>query len=85
MGTWIEFRCENRAEASSEGRGPQVGDRCLSHDNVGLMDMANDTRESLLETMRMLEEEARDDGWKKTRAGWICKYCVNAMKAEGND
>lgn len=81
MATWIEFRCENRTEPSSEGRGINVGDRCLSHDNVGPMDTANDSRVSILETIRFLEKEARDGGWKKTREGWICPFCVKAMRA----
>lgn len=74
MATWIEFRCENRTEPSSEGRGLKVGDRCLSHDNAGPMEMAGDTKASILDTVRELEAEARKDGWKKTREGWVCPF-----------
>lgn len=79
MATWIELRCENRAYPSSEGRGLNVGDRCLSHDNAGPMEMAGDTRANILETVRELEAEARKDGWKKTREGWVCPFCVKAL------
>jgi len=78
MGTWIEIRCENRSESSAEGRGINVGDRCYSHDNAGPMDMANDTRASVAETLRVLDEDAKSSGWKKTREGWICPFCVKS-------
>lgn len=81
MATWIEIRCENRTDPSSEGRGLKVGDRCLSHDNSGPMDMAGDTRASILDTVRELEAEARNDGWKKTREGWVCPFCVKALNS----
>lgn len=81
MGTWIEIRCENRSEPSAEGRGIKVGDRCYSHDNSGPMDMASDTRASVAETLRFLNEDARESGWKKTREGWICPFCVMALKS----
>lgn len=79
MGTWIEFRCENRTEPTADGRGLNVGDRCLSHDNIGPMEMACDTNTSILETVSELTAEARNDGWKKTRGGWVCPFCVKAM------
>jgi len=82
MGTWIEIRCENRSEPSAEGRGIKVGDRCYSNDNAGPMDMADDTRASVVETLRFLDADARDSGWKKTRAGWICPYCVIALSVK---
>ena len=50
--------------------------RCYSLDNIGPMDMAEDNRASLLETMRFLEQEARGDGWKKTKDGWVCPFCA---------
>lgn len=81
MGTWIEIRCENRSNSNSEGRGLKVGDRCYSHDNAGPMEMANDTRTSVTETLKSLDEDARSDGWKKTREGWICPFCVQALKS----
>lgn len=80
MGIWIEYRCENRTASSSGDRLPE-GKRCLSHDNAGPMDMADDTRESVVETLKFLDEEARQSGWKKTRAGWICPFCIEARKS----
>lgn len=79
MGTWIEYRCENRTEPSAEGPGIKIGDRCLSSDNAGPMAMADDTRASVLEVIRELDEEALESGWKKTRSGWICPFCVKSM------
>ncbi|CRN65986.1 hypothetical protein SAMN05216576_107245 [Ectopseudomonas chengduensis] len=74
MATWIEIRCENRGKVSEEEAAPTK--RCYSSDNIGPMDMAEDNRASLLETMRFLEKDARDDGWKKTKEGWVCPFCA---------
>lgn len=75
MGTWIEFRCENRSEASADGAS-WPGKRCWSHDNEGPMDMALDTRASVVETLQGMERHAIASGWKKTRDGWICPFCA---------
>lgn len=43
--------------------------------------MAEDTRASVVETLQLLDDEARSSGWKKMKSeGWICPYCVEAMK-----
>lgn len=81
MSTWIEFRCENRTEPSAEGPGLKVGDRCLPNDNAGPMAMALDTRASILGVLSELDAEARQEGWKKTREGWICPFCVSVMNS----
>lgn len=75
MGIWIEYHCENRLNKSAEGL-PRVGHRCLSHDDAGPMDMAADTSASLAQALRLLDEEALSNGWKKTSNGWICPYCL---------
>ncbi len=79
MGIWIEYRCENRTEPSSEGAGLAVGDQCYSRDNSGPMEMAGDTRASVIETLKFLDEDARGSGWVKTREGWFCPFCVNKL------
>lgn len=79
MGTWIELRCEQRSESSADGDGIK---RCWSHDNAGPMEMAGDTRASLIETMRNLEAQARSTAWKKTQVGWVCPFCAPLMKAD---
>lgn len=81
MGTWIEYRCENRAEKSADDA-EHVGSRCYSHTNDGPMEMANDNRADISKTLTLLDSIAKDDGWKKTKEGWICPYCVAAMKIE---
>lgn len=78
MATWIELRCENRGTSTEDG------ERCWSDDNSGPMGMAGDTRESLLETVRDLEKDARDFGWQKTREGWLCTHCVAIVGKTGN-
>jgi hypothetical protein len=45
------------------------------------MEMAGDTKASILDTVRELEAEARKDGWKKTREGWVCPFCVKALNS----
>lgn len=80
MGTWIELRCENRAELSAEGRGINVGERCYSHDNAGPMEMSGDTKASINETINSLAEEAESHGWLKNASGWFCPYCVKALE-----
>ena len=75
MATWLELRCENRGNPSS-GLNHRQETRCYSHKNEGPMEMASDTRASVLETLRELEDEARKANWKRTRYGWICPYCA---------
>lgn len=75
MATWLELRCEMREETFADG---DYDGRCWSHDNRGPMDMADDNRASLLETIRAMEEAGRSIGWKKTREGWVCPFCVSA-------
>ncbi|MFJ7794363.1 hypothetical protein [Pseudomonas sp. NPDC096950] len=79
MATWIEYRCENRFNKSSGDSLPE-NERCYSHDNRGPMEMAEDTRASVIETLQQLDDEARSGGWKKTREGWLCPFCVEAIK-----
>lgn len=73
MGIWIELRCENRSNPSAEGIAGSR--RCCSHDNAGPMEMASDTRASVVETLREIEANARATGWEKTKYGWICPHC----------
>jgi len=75
MGTWIEFRCEERSD-EVEGHGLSIGERCYTADNTGPMGMADDTRADLLALVRSLEEDARSLGWVKKRVGWVCPFCV---------
>lgn len=71
MGFWIELRCENRDNPSA---GPIVGDdgslkRCYSHNNRGPGNLADDTRESVLDVLRDIEQGAKGSGWVKTKYG----------------
>lgn len=75
MGMWIEIRCERRVEEASYGL--QGGGRCLSHDNVGPMGEAHDTRADVSALIQELEGQARNDGWVKTRKGWVCPRCYS--------
>lgn len=81
MGVWIELRCENRDSADVTGtwNGTRY-ERCLSHDNDGPMGEASETNAKVVRLLSNLGKEALASGWKKTRAGWICPYCVQAMK-----
>jgi len=79
MGTWIEFRCENREEPTAEG---SEHDCCLSHNNAGPMEMAEDTRVDLIATVRQLEREAREAGWIRTNEGWVCPYCAPRLQPD---
>jgi hypothetical protein len=76
MATWIEFRCENRDNPSAHATPKNWGERCDSHDNNGPMEMSNDNQKSIIATVQYLEREAKKSGWKKTKYGWICKYCA---------
>lgn len=72
MGTWIELRCEKHGPATGFG----LDDRCYSDTNHGPMGMAADTRKSVADTLKDLEQEARRGGWKRTRFGWVCPHCA---------
>lgn len=61
------------------GRGG-AGNGCESNRNVGPMAMAaTDTREAVLQTLRELDQDARDSGWVKSRDGWVCAYCAGQL------
>lgn len=77
MGTWIELRCEKSSEKCAEG--DHLG-RCWSHDNNGPMGMAEDNRASLHKKIREIEANGRSSGWKKTKEGWVCPFCVEASR-----
>lgn len=79
MGTWIEFRCENRGEPSADGHGEHHGQRCYSHINSGPMEIAEDTHASVLATLRKMAKQAREEGWVKTPDGWVCPFCVRTL------
>jgi hypothetical protein len=66
MATWIEMRCENRSEGT-EG--------CWSDENGGPMDMAADDQKSVLAVLKSLHDQAKKEGWVKTRDGWVCPVC----------
>ena len=76
MATWIELRCENRGATCSPNR-------CLSDDNAGPMDMANDDQKSVLAVLKRLGDEARREGWVRTRDGWVCSVC-NGVELANN-
>ncbi|MBY4887755.1 hypothetical protein K5Y32_07385 [Pantoea sp. DY-15] len=71
MAIWIEFRCELRSEGIED-----QSKRCLSDDNIGPMEMAGDTQKSVNETISMLGEIAKKEGWVRTRDGWVCPNCM---------
>jgi hypothetical protein len=75
MGIWIEIRCENSGNQSSNAKPGSWDERCWSHDNAGPMGMSSDTQASAIELLRNLERRGRAEGWKKTQYGWICPHC----------
>lgn len=81
MGTWIEFRCENRCEPSAENT-PWETDGCWSHRNAGPMELAEDTRVDLIATVRTMERQARGYGWIRTKEGWVCPYCAPRLQPD---
>lgn len=83
MGIWIELRCEGRGDNPRGGEEVRSGSRCLSHANAGPMGLARDTRESALATIKLLENEARTSGWKRTRNGWACPHCAKVRLSHG--
>lgn len=73
MATWLEFRCENRSNESAKG---DYHNHCWSIDNAGPVGMASDSRESVAGVLRGMGQEAKASGWKRTKYGWVCEYCV---------
>ena len=73
MATWIEIRCEERGSGDFRNR-------CWSDDNTGPMEMSEDDNTSIMRTVAILRKEAREAGWKRTKAGWVCPTCA---KREG--
>jgi hypothetical protein len=78
MAIWIEFRCEGLIDPDAArnpyGQGAEF--RCLSADNAGPMEMANDTLVSVRATVLSLAEEATHGGWKRLPDGWTCPRCI---------
>lgn len=76
MSTWIEFRCEIKGACFDK---PSDVGKCWSNNNVGPMDMALDTRKSVVETIQSMEKDAVNTGWVKTKDGWVCPFCKSAI------
>ena len=72
MAIWMELRCELRGDGRRES-----DDRCLSDDNTGPHGMALDSCRSASLSATELFEEAKIDGWKRTKEGWVCPNCLN--------
>lgn len=66
----MELRCGRL------GDGDGNGERCLSADNNGPMIMASDTCKSASITATKLFTEAKENGWKHTKDGWVCPICL---------
>jgi hypothetical protein len=65
---WIELRCERRSEGDN---------RCLSDDNEGPMRGALDSVKDATATLRSIEFDAKQSGWKKVRGeGWVRPNCL---------
>lgn len=81
MGIWMEIRCEARTQDFAEQMAKGVSRaRCWSHQNAGPMDMASDTQASVLDVLRGMERDAKQAGWVKTKAGWVCPDCAKHMR-----
>lgn len=65
MGTFVELRCENHTEQCCKA-GIQMGR------------LAFDTQAGVLLTLNIVEANARKNGWRKTRQGWLCAYCATS-------
>lgn len=76
MATWVELRCERRGETPAKWSMERGQEQCWSDVNEGPQQMASDTAESVRRTLKDLASEARDLGWKKTKGGWVCPYCL---------
>lgn len=66
MCTWIELRCDKRGE----------NQKCMSNQNTGPMELSGDARAEINATLKMIADEARKSGWKKTKDGWVCPRCL---------
>ncbi|MBX8914269.1 hypothetical protein [Enterobacter ludwigii] len=71
MAIWMELRCERRGEGRSSRENP-----CFSDENSGPMLMADDTKKGVSVVAGDLFEEARIDGWKRLKEGWVCPNCI---------
>lgn len=82
MGIFMELRCEGRGD----GRDKYSGTRCISDDNNGPHSFCDDTLKSTSIGWRDIQAEAKADGWKKLKDGWVCPNCLKheASLVEGN-
>lgn len=76
MSTWLEFRCEIKGSCFTH---PADEGKCWSNNNVGPMDMAQDTRRSVVETLQRMETHAVQSGWVRTKEGWVCPVCIKGI------
>lgn len=75
MATWIEFRCEYRG-TSEYNKG-----ECWSDSNAGPMGMADDANADILGVLAGLRAEAKESGWVRRAAGWVCPECDRSLRA----
>lgn len=69
---WIELKCDSRLPG------------CVSDGSAYPMCMSGTNRPQITAAIKWLEREGRTAGWVRTRDGWMCPRCKDAITGKRN-
>ena len=78
MGYWIEIICDVRTPSENA----RYEAHCWSNRNANPGVLSNNTAGERSAAIRMMEAEARENGWRRRRSGWICPGCIAAQESK---
>lgn len=72
MAFWMELHCDLRREGYLPGT---FNERCLTLSNSHPGVLVDSHAAGVRTGQRLLAQEAKARGWKRTRQGWACPGC----------
>lgn len=80
MGVWVELHCDAREE-DLWVRYNLI--RCLTNNNEGPREMAQNSKGSMLQVHSRLVQQGRDAGWRTLSGRWTCPNCIQIRQRRG--
>ena len=78
MAYWLEIICDVRRS----GRNEFGENTCFSAKNANPGGLSGNLASERAASFRVIASEARQGGWRKTRAGWVCPAGARTAAAE---
>ena len=71
MSLWIEIHCDLPVDGNNEFGEPL----CFSYSSASIGGICGNDRTAMMKDLRLIERDAKGQGWIKTRKGWVCPAC----------